>query len=166
MKFRKPSDSPQCSLRWRQCIPIMLKTEQVRLGLRDIVGSNMAPQPHELGIVMRCEQRTLLGRLREPREHPVSCQCVTSRMFMLADGTGHLHHHHIRQTNHCLCCPPRQTSQSVTGRRHLSFQMLQNEIFLQRSNPLSRSVTGRPAFSLQVLQIEIFHQQPIFRLDL
>lgn len=61
----------------------MLKTEQVRLGLRDIVGSNMASQPHELGIVMRCEQRTLLGRLREPREHPIPRQRVASRSLCL-----------------------------------------------------------------------------------
>ena len=27
-------------------------------------------------------------------------------MLALTDGTGHLHHHHIRQTNHRLCCPP------------------------------------------------------------
>ena len=107
MKLRKPFNSPQRSIHRRQYIPIMLKTEQIRLGLRDIIGSHMTPQPHELGVVMRCEQRTLLPCLREPREHPVSCQCVTSRMFMLADGTGHLHHHHISQTSHRLCCPPR-----------------------------------------------------------
>lgn len=56
MKLRKPFDGPQRSLRRRQRIPIMLKTEQVRLRLRDIVGSHMAPQPHELGIVVRHKQ--------------------------------------------------------------------------------------------------------------
>ena len=73
----------------------MLKTEQVRLGLRDIVGSNMASQPHELGIVMRCEQRTLLGRLCEPREHPVPRQRIASRMLVFENGVRHFHHHHI-----------------------------------------------------------------------
>lgn len=160
MKLRKPLDGPQCPLRRRQQIPIMLKAEQMRLGLRDIIGPHMAPQPHELGIVVGYKQRTLLPCLREPREHPVSCQCVTSRMFMLADGTGHFHHHHIRQTNHCLCCPPHQTSHSVTGKRHLSLQMLQNEIIRQRSNPLSQSVTGRPCFDSQMLQIETNRQRP------
>ena len=95
MKLRKTLNSPQRSIRRLQCIPIMLKTEQVRLGLRDIVGSNMASQPHELGIVMRCEQRTLLSRLREPREHPVPRQRVASRMLVFENGVRHFHHHHI-----------------------------------------------------------------------
>lgn len=82
----------------------MLKTEQVRLGLRDIVGSNMASQPHELGIVMRCEQRTLLGRLREPREHPIPRQRVASRMFVFENGIRHFHHHHVRQMDHRHRC--------------------------------------------------------------
>lgn len=82
----------------------MLKTEQVRLGLRDIVGSNMASQPHELGIVMRCEQRTLLGRLREPREHPIPRKRVASRMFVFENGIRHFHHHHVRQMDHRHRC--------------------------------------------------------------
>ena len=95
MKLRKTLDGPQRPLRRRQRIPIMLKTEQMRLGLRNIIGSHMPSQPHELGIVMGCKQRPLLDRLREPREHPVPRQRVTSRMPMLADGIGHFHHHQI-----------------------------------------------------------------------
>lgn len=97
MKLRKPFDGTQRSLRRRQRIPIMLKTEQIRLGLRNIIGSHMTPQPHELGIVMRCEQRTLLGRLRESREHPIPRQRVASRMLVLKNGIRHFHHHHIEE---------------------------------------------------------------------
>ena len=104
MKLRKPFDGTQRSLRRCQRIPIMLKTEQIRLGFRDIVGSNMASQPHELGIVMRCEQCTLLGRLREPREHPVPCQRVASRMLVFENGIRHFHHHHVRQMDHRHRC--------------------------------------------------------------
>lgn len=149
-----------------RCSPIMLKTEQIRLGLRDIIGPHMAPQPHELGIVVGYKQRPLLARPREPSEHPVSRQCVTSRMFMLADGTGHLNHHHISQTSHCLCCPPRPFISICNRKTAFEPPDITDRDLSAEPNPLSQSITGRPAFSLQVLQIEIFHQQPIFRLDL
>jgi len=56
MKLRKPFDGTQRSLCRRQYIPIMLKTEQIRLGLRNVIGPHMTPQPHELGIVVRHKQ--------------------------------------------------------------------------------------------------------------
>lgn len=125
MKLCKPFDGTQRSLRRRQHTPIMLKAEQIRLGFRDIVGSNMTPQPHELGIVMRCEQRTLLGRLRESREHPIPRQRVASRMLVLENGIRHFHHHHIGQMDHRRRCCRRQTSRSVPGRPVFCPQTLQ-----------------------------------------
>ena len=43
MKLCKPFDGTQRSLRRRQYTPIMLKAEQIRLGLRNIIGSHMTP---------------------------------------------------------------------------------------------------------------------------
>ncbi len=104
MKLCKPFDGTQRSLRRRQYIPIMLKAEQIRLGFRDIVGSNMTPQPHELGIVVCHKQHALFSRLREPGKHPIPRQRVTSRMFVFENGIRHFHHHHIGQMDHRHRC--------------------------------------------------------------
>ena len=110
MKLRKPFDGTQRSLRRRQLIPIMLKTEQIRLGLRNIIGSHMTPQPHELGIVVCHKQHALFSRLREPGEHPISRQGVTCCILVFKNGIRHFHHHHIGEMGHCHRCRRRQTS--------------------------------------------------------
>lgn len=116
MKLRKPFDGTQRSPRRRQRIPIMLKTEQIRLGFRNIISSHMTPQPHELGIVVCHEQCALFSRLREPGKHPIPRQGVTRCMLLFENGIRHFHHHHIGQMGHRRCCLRWQMSQSVTGR--------------------------------------------------
>ena len=97
MKLCKPFDGTQRSLRRRQCNPIMLKAEQIRLGLRNVIGPHMTPQPHEIGIVVRHKQHALFSRLREPGKHPIPRQGVTCRLLVFKNGIRHFHHHHIRE---------------------------------------------------------------------
>lgn len=104
MKLCKPFDGTQRSLRRRQYNPIMLKAEQIRLGLRNIIGSHMAPQPHELGIVVRHKQHALFSRLREPGKHPIPRQGVTCYVLVFKNGIRHFYHHHIGQMDHRRCC--------------------------------------------------------------
>ncbi len=62
----------------------MLKAEQIRLGLRNIIGSHMTPQPHELGIVVRHKQhafvqppsRALASILFRAKVLRVACLCL------------------------------------------------------------------------------------------
>lgn len=103
VKLGKPLDGPPRPLRRRQRIPFMLKTEKVRFGLRNIVCAHMAPQPHELGIVVRHKRHALFSRLREPGKHPIPRQGVTCCMLVFKNGIRHFHHHHIEKMGHRRC---------------------------------------------------------------
>ena len=146
MKPRKPLDGPPRPLRRHQRIPFMLKTEQIRLGLRNIIGSHMTPQPHEFGIVVCHKQHALFSRLREPGKHPIPRQGVTCCMLVFKNGIRHFHHHHIGEMGHRRCCRRRQAPRPVTVTGTSSRQTLQIETFAQHCTSLSRSVTGRPVF--------------------